>query len=169
MAAAARIRQTSAVVPAPAVQIDLVRWLRGLTADEYVGFTPRSGAHRSHTVVEDDGEFVIESVESIGGTMLKHRYVASVLEPHRTVCVSPESRGKFLSRVPVRFRTTWELRVEPAEAGTSKLDCRIEVEYRSRVWLLLSALSGTPLWLTRHSREETPRMAESIAADARRG
>jgi len=37
-----------------------------------------------------------------------------------------------------------ELRVEPAEADTSKLDCRIEVEYRSRIWLLLSALSGTP-------------------------
>lgn len=133
-----------------------------------MGFTPRSGAHRSHTAAEDNGVFVIESVESIGGTMLKHRYVAEVLEPHRTVCVSPESRGKFLSRVPVQFRTTWELRVEPAEGETSKLDCRIEVEYRSGIWLFLSTLTGTPLWLSRHSKEETPRMAESIATDARR-
>jgi hypothetical protein len=169
VAAATRIRETSAVVAAPAGQIDLARWLRGLSTDEYVGFTPRSGAHRSHTAVEDDGVFVIESVESIGGTMLKHRYATEILEPHRIVCVSPQSGGKFLSRVPVRFRTTWELRVEPAEGDTSKLECRIEVEYRSRIWLLLSALTGTPLWLSRHSKEETPRMAESIAADARRG
>jgi hypothetical protein len=169
MAAATRIRRTSAVLPAPVEKINLARWLRGLTTDEYVGFTPRSGAHRSHTATEDDGVFVIEAVESIGGTMLTHRYVAEVLEPHRTVCVSPQSRGKFLSRVPVQFRTTWELRVEPADADRSRLDCRIEVEYRSRIWLFLSALTGTPLWLSQHSKEETPRMAESIAADARRG
>ena len=156
-------------MPAPAERINLARWLRGLTTEEYVGFTPRSGAHRSHTAAEDDGVFAIESVESIGGTMLKHRYVAEVLDPHRTVFVSPQSRGKFLSRVPVQFRTTWELRVEPAEGDTSTLDCRIEVEYRSRVWLLLSTLTGTPLWLSLHSKEETPRMAESIAADARHG
>jgi hypothetical protein len=168
VAGATRIRRTRAVVAAPAERINLARWLRGLTTEEYVGFTPRSGAHRSHTAAEDDGVFVFEAVESIGGAMLKHRYVAELLEPHRTVCVSPESGGKFLSRVPVRFRTTWELKVEPAEADTSKLDCRIEVEYRSRIWLFLSALTGTPLWLSRHSKEETPRMAESIAADARR-
>ncbi|MFY9581020.1 MAG: hypothetical protein WAQ33_17045 [Gaiellaceae bacterium] len=167
MATATRTRRTTALVPAPAARIDLARWLRGITTDEYVGFTPRSGAHRSHTVIDDGSRFVIESVESIGGTMLRHRYVAEVLEPHRTVCVSPESRGRFLSAVPVLFRTTWELNVAPRDEDTSTLDCRIEVEYRARIWLLLSILTGTPLWLRRHSREETPRMAESIATDAR--
>src|SRR5206468_12830841 len=45
-------------------------------------------------------------------SMLRHRYRAEVMEPHRTLCVSPDSRGSFLSRIPVRFRTTWELRAE---------------------------------------------------------
>src|SRR5205809_1755443 len=138
MTAATRVRQTSAVVPAPSGQIDLARWLRGVTTEEYVGFTPRSGAHKSHTVLEADSSFVIESVESIGGTMLRHRYRAEVMEPHRTLCVSPDSRGSFLSRIPVRFRTTWELRAEPRDEETSTLHCRIEVEYRGRIWLILS-------------------------------
>jgi hypothetical protein len=169
VAGATRVRQTNTVIAAPSEQVDLARWLRGVTTEEYVGFTPRSGAHKSHTVLEADRSFVIEAVESIGGTMLRHRYQAEVMDPHRTVCVSPDSRGEFLSRVPVRFRTTWELSVEPRDTDTSTLHCRIEVEYRARIWLILSALTGTPLWLRLHSREETPRMAESIAADARRG
>jgi hypothetical protein len=170
MAAAARVRETSAVVAASPERVDLARWLRGLTGEEYVGFTPRSGAHKSHNAVETEGEFVVESVESIGGTLVRHRYVAEVLEPHHTRCVSPDSRGKFLSRIPVRFRTTWELWLRANAAGedTSQLDARITVEYRSRLWLLLSALSATPLWLWLHNREETPRMAASIAADASR-
>jgi hypothetical protein len=170
MAAAARVRETSAIVASPPERVDLARWLRGLTSEEYVGFTPRSGAHKSHNAVESPGEFAIESVESIGGTLIRHRYVAEQLEPHHTRCVSPDSRGTFLSRIPVRFRTTWELWVKPnpAATDTSQLDARITVEYRSRIWLLLSALSGTPLWLWLHNREETPRMAASIAVDASR-
>jgi hypothetical protein len=166
---AGRTRRTTALVAAPVEQIDLARWLHGITTDEYRAFTPRSGAHKSHTVLEDDGSFVIESVESIGGTLLTHRYVAEVLEPQRTVCVSPASRGTFLSAVPVQFRTTWELKVSQRDGETSTLECCIEVLYRARIWLFLSTLTGTPLWLRRHSREETPRMAESIAADASRG
>jgi hypothetical protein len=168
VAAAARVRETSAVVEAPPERVDLARWLRGLTNEEYVGFTPRSGAHKSHNAVESEGEFAIESVESIGGTRVRHRYIAELLEPNHILCVSPDSRGTFLSRIPVRFRTTWELWVgpNPAATDTSTLDSRITVEYRSRIWLLLSALSGTPVWLWLHNREETPRMAASIAANA---
>jgi hypothetical protein len=168
VAAAERVREASAVVDAPSDRIDLARWLRGLTSEDYVAFTPRSGAHKSHSTIEDDGELVIESVESIGGTVVRHRYVAEILQPHHTLFVSPDSRGTFLSRIPVRFRTSWELRVADGDGATSRLDCRITVEYRSRLWLFLSALSGTPLWLRLHSREETPRMAASIAADAAR-
>jgi hypothetical protein len=168
VAAASRVRATTAVVDAPAERIDLARWLRGLKGEDYVSFTPRSGAHKSHRTVEEDGEFVVESVESIGGTLITHRYVSEVLQPHHTLFVSPDSRGTFLSRIPVRFRTAWELRVSDGDGATSRLDCNITVQYRSRLWLFLSALSGSPFWLRLHSREETPWMAASIAADAAR-
>jgi hypothetical protein len=166
VSAATRVRQTTALVQAPCERIDLARWLRRVTSEEYVGFTPRTGAHKAHELIEEGGGFVFESAESIGGTTIRHRYSAEVLEPHRTLCVSPDSRGRFLKVVPVRFRTTWALSAAPADQDTTVLSCRIEVEYRNRIWLLLSALSGAPFWLWLHSKEETPRMAESIAADA---
>lgn len=163
---ATRVRTTTATVAAPLDTVNLARWLRGLTTEEYRSFTPESGAHESHETVAHDPH-TFESVETIGGTSMKHRYVAEVLEPHRIRCVSADTRGTSMGRFPVRFRTTWELSALPDGPNTS-LSGRIEVGFPSRLWLYLSALTGAPIWLGRHNREETPRMAASIAADAHR-
>ena len=168
MSAATRVRQTTAVVQAPYDGVDLAGWLRGLTSEEYIGFTPRSGTHKSHAVVAEDGGFVFESVESLGGTKIRHRYVAKVMERDRIECISPDSRGRFLRAVPVRFETTWALSAGMLNPNTAELTCRIQVKYRNALWMWLSFLSGTPFWLRLHSNEETPRMAASIARHARR-
>ena len=164
--AATRVRQTRATVAAPLETVDLGRWLRGVTSEEYRSFTPKSGAHESHETVANNPH-TFESVETIGGTSMKHRYVAEVLEPHRIRCVSADTRGTSMGRFPVRFRTVWELSALPDGPNTA-LTGRIEVVFPNRLWLYLSALTGAPIWLSRHNREETPRMAESIAADAQR-
>jgi hypothetical protein len=162
------IAETTAPIDAAYATIDLARWLPGLTTEEYVRLTPRSGAHKAFRVVEDDGGLVFESEELVAGAIMRHRYVPEVMEPDRMVCVSADSRARFLYVVPLRFSTTWALTVAAVDENTSELTCRIEVEYRPKIWSLPSALVGTPFWLRRHGKEETPGFAASIAAAARR-
>ena len=161
------ISQSTAAVRAPLERIDIARWLHGLDTDEYVSFTPRSRAHKSFRAIGDAGGLAFESVEFLSGAIMSHRYVPEVMEPHRIACVSPDTRARFLYVVPLRFRTVWTLDVDPGDEDTSTLTCRIEVTYHRRIWSFLSGLVGTGFWLRRHSREETPRFAESIAAEAR--
>ncbi|HZZ32052.1 MAG TPA: hypothetical protein VFE10_08660 [Phenylobacterium sp.] len=160
----------SATVRAAMESVDLTAWAFQLTSEEYVSCAPREH-HGSVQAQLADGRRVFVSVETIGGLLLSHSYLAEVAARNHLRAVSPASQVIPRSGAPYSVRVTWELKLEPLTAESCRLDCAVLVETADRELAQGSThpASDAPGPLQAHCSVETPLYAADIERKALQG
>jgi hypothetical protein len=160
----------SATVGAAMESVDLTAWVFQLTSEEYVSCAPREH-HGSVQAQLGDGRRVFVSVETIGGLLLSHSYIADVAARNHLRTVSPASQVFPRSGAPYPVRVTWELKLEPLTAESCRLDCAVLVETADHELAQGSThrASDAPSPLQAHCSVETPLYAADIERKALQG
>ncbi len=139
------------VIEHPADRIDLTQWLSNLSDRDYQAC---SHAHRAAGTFREDGVLGMVNVESVGGSLLVQHYLATKFTPNHVVMRSRATRVYVSHLFPATIEVIWTLDVEPRDGRSALLRCTVETRMP---WLLtaLSTLSLLPLFLQRHTHEET--------------
>jgi hypothetical protein len=150
--------------------VDLTTWAFQLTSDAYLSCAPREH-HGSVQAQLADGRRVFVSVETIGGLLLSHSYIADVAARNHLRAVSPASQVIPRSGAPYHVRVTWELKLVPLTAESCRLDCAVLVETADRELTQSSTHreSDPPSPLRAHWSVETPLYAPDIERKAMQG
>lgn len=158
----------SVKVDLPAEKFDLADWIIHLSNEEYVACTPTSGAHKNMYVYRDgDGGYVFRNDESVAGFMMTQLYREEIRKPQHVFLVSPRTKGRFLGVMPMTFQVTWDMKVEPIDAHSSKFTCTVGARLHP-ILQLASLFIRLHYWTEAHLEEEAPRFADSAARWAAR-
>jgi hypothetical protein len=140
-------------------RIDLPAWLALLSDRDYQACSPD---HRAAGVFHEDGVFGSVNVESVGGHLLVHHYLAETATPRRLVMHSRDTRVYVMHTVPATIEVIWTLEIEPKDSESSLFRCSVEVHLPALL-TLLGTLTLLPLFLRRHVQGETPLFATDLA------
>lgn len=143
----------------PVEQIDLPTWIENLSDRDYQACSP---AHRAAGIFRQDGMLGSINVESIGGHLLVHHYLAVRAEPGHLLMRSANSRAYLLHLFPVTIEVDWMLEVERRDAAATVFRCTVD----ARIPLLLfmvARLGLLPFFFRRHVEGEAPLFARDIA------
>jgi hypothetical protein len=162
--------RASAIVRASMGRVDMTTWLYSLTSEDYVRCAP--GEHQSATQDKGaDGRAIFASVETIGGDLMTHRFVAERSNLYRLLAVSERSEVRSADGTLREMRVSWDLAVHPAERGTCRLTSGILMETADGD--LATSWAGRPTGtrdpLEAHCAMETPLFAADLARKARAG
>ena len=158
----------SVIVDLPVEKFDLADWIIHFSNEDYIACTPASKAHQIMYVHRDgDGEYVLRNDEYVGGFQMTQLYRPQIMEKDHVFLVSPATRGRFLSVMPMKFQTSWDMKVEPYQGNRSLFTCTIG---GGLSWwqLLASKFTCLNYWSEAHCEEEGPHFADSAALWATR-
>lgn len=143
----------------PAERIDLMAWLANLSDREYQACSP---GHRAAGAFRENGTLGTVNVESVGGHLLIHHYLAAKSEPNHVVMHSRNTRVYVMHLAPATIEVIWTLEVERKDGESALFRCTVET--RMPLLLTLFATCGLlPLFLRRHVQGETLLFAKDIA------
>jgi hypothetical protein len=111
--------------------------------------------------VREDGKLGSINVESIGGHLLVHHYLAVTSESGHVVMHSKNTRVYVMHLVPATIEVIWTLKVEPRNSQTCDFHCTVDVRI-SRLLALVASLGLLQSFLRRHVQGETPLFAADI-------
>jgi hypothetical protein len=143
----------------PADLIDLVEWLCNLTDREYQACSP---AHRAAGSFREGDTFGSVNVESVGGHLLIHHYLAAAATPNHLVMHSKDIRVYVMHTFPATIEVIWTLDVEPKGGERCVFRCTVETLVPQPL-AFLASLGLLPLFLRWHVQGETPLFARDIA------
>ena len=98
------------LIDLPAERIDLPAWLAILSDRDYQACSPD---HRAAGIFHEDGVFGSVNVESVGGHLLVHHYLAEDASARRIVMRSRNTRVYVMHTVPATIEVIWTLEIEP--------------------------------------------------------
>jgi hypothetical protein len=101
-------------------------------------------------------------VESVGGHLLVHHYLATESTRDHLVMHSKATRVYVIHTFPAAIEVIWTLDVEPQDSQCSLFRCAVETRIPQPLCLFAS-LGMLPLFLRRHVQGETPLFARDIA------
>lgn len=137
------------IVHVPVELIDLPAWIEGLSDRDYQACSP---AHIAAGVFREDGVLGSVNVESVGGHLLVHHYLAAEATPRRIV----------MHTLPATIEVIWTLEASRKDSGRSLFRCTVEVNI-APVLGVLATLALLPRFLSRHVEAETPLFAADLA------
>jgi len=140
-------------------RIDLPAWLGILSDRDYQACSPD---HIAAGTFYEDGIFGSVNVESVGGHLLVHHYLAEAASPRRIVMHSRNTRVYLLHTVPATIEVIWTLEVERKDSRSSLFRCTVEVRLPALL-ALLGRVTLLPHFLRRHVQGETPLFAADLA------
>jgi hypothetical protein len=147
------------VIDHPVERVDLAHWISTLSDRDYQAC---SRAHLAAGVFREDGQLGMVNVESVGGNLLVQHYLASELTPGRVVMRSKKSRAYVSHLVPATIEVDWIMETRRKDDRSTLFVCTVETRMTSLL-RILSTLSLLPLFLRRHTREETIGFAADIS------
>lgn len=159
------------VVDVSVDRVDIGEWLFSLSEAEYRRCCPPD--HITAGVGTDAGGHPLWiGVETLGGSVLIHRFVGEVSEPRRCRMVSTSDAVAAEGRTTLEV--TWELRAEPTDDGRCIVTDRIVVAPTGEYFAFLDrhgitfedAAAACHTACNDHNRRETPLLAASIARRA---
>lgn len=153
------------VIDQPAEKINLIQWLSTLSDLDYQAC---SRAHRAAGTFRQEGVLGMVNVESVGGNLLIQHYLAARAEPNHVVMRSANTRVYVNHLLPATIEVIWTVAVEPRDAGSAHFSCSVETRMPP-ILGILSTVALLPLFLGRHTREETQGFADDIARKLRDG
>jgi hypothetical protein len=149
----------------PASRIDLTAWLAIFSDRDYQACSP---AHRAAGCFRENGTFGTINVESVGGHLLVHHYLAETFKPGRVVLRSMDTRVYVMHLLPARIEVDWIMEIEPGDNGSSTFRCTVEVRMPALL-AFVASVGLLPIFLRAHVIGETPLFAEDIVRKIRDG
>lgn len=146
------------VVDLPVERIDLPAWLKILSDRDYQACSP---GHRAAGTFYENGVFGSVNVESVGGHLLVHHYLAEDATPARIVMRSRDTRVYVMHTAPATIEVIWTVEVQQNDGGSALFRCTVEVRMPALLGIL-STLALLPLFLRQHVRGETPLFAADL-------
>lgn len=146
-------------------RIDLVAWMKNLSDRDYQACSP---AHRAAGAFYENGTFGTINVESVGGHLLVHHYLATELEPLHVVMHSRDTRVYIMHIMPATIAVTWTLEAQANDSRSSRFRCTVEVHMPAFLSVVAN-LGLLPLFLRRHVQGETPLFAQDLITKAASG
>jgi hypothetical protein len=149
----------------PAQRINLGQWIATMTDRDYQAC---SRAHRAAGTFREGGTLGMVNVESVGGNLLVQHYRAEKLAADLVIMRSTNTRVYISHLVPATIEVIWTLEAKPSDAQSTLFSCSVE----TRMTPLLSLLSTAtllPIFLRRHTEEETLGFAADISRKVSQG
>ncbi len=143
----------------PMEQIDMHRWVRELTTEDYASFTP---AHKALGSFVHGSRFFMVNVECIGGDMLIQHYELVDHSRSHVTFYSHRTKGYVFRWVPVTFSAPWEMSLRGVSAHSCELTCTIGAEFDSPLLGALAWLNGSRFFIRRHLAAEGVAFARHI-------
>lgn len=153
------------VIDHPAHRVNLAQWISTMTDRDYQDC---SRAHRAAGTFREGGTLGMVNVESVGGNLLVQHYRAAHLAADRVVMHSTNTRVYISHLAPATIEVIWTLEARPRDAQSTVFGCSVETRM-TPLLRLLSTATLLPLFLRRHTQEETLGFAADISRKASKG
>jgi hypothetical protein len=153
------------VINHPAERVNLARWISTLSDHDYQAC---SRAHRAAGTFREGGTLGMVNVESVGGNLLVQHYRAEKLAANHVVMHSKNTRVYVSHLVPATIEVIWTLEAKPNDGQSALFTCSVETRM-SPLLSFLSTLALLPLFLRRHTQEETLGFAADISRKVSKG
>ncbi|GGP02582.1 hypothetical protein LDL08_13260 [Nonomuraea glycinis] len=148
----------TAVLDAPADQVDLENWLFTLSDAEYQAC---ARGHRAAGTFVQNGVRGTVNVEAIGGHLIVQHYQEVSAKPSRVEMLSKRSRVYLFHLVPATIQVRWTMSATARDAETSEFRCTVELTM-SPLLRVLGALSLLGVAIRAHTLEETKLFGDDI-------
>jgi hypothetical protein len=136
----------------PVEKIDVYKWVRGMTDDDYTSY---STAHKAMGSFIKDNVFYMKNVEHIGIETLVQHYELKYHAANHVQFYSPKSRAYIMRWFPATVGVPWELYLQPVSAKSSRLICMIGVDFPGFALKMASWFSSFGgLFLRNHLNQE---------------
>jgi hypothetical protein len=144
----------------PASNIDLYKWVTGMTDADYVSY---SKAHKAMSSFNMLNRFYMKNVENIGIDTIVQNYELKYHAANHVQLYSSTSKAYILRWFPVTIAVPWELYIQPVSATNSRLICLIGTDFPNLLLKIAAWFSGFGgLFLSRHLKTEGKAFALDI-------
>ncbi|KIC95428.1 hypothetical protein [Flavihumibacter solisilvae] len=139
-------------VNVPVDNIDLYKWITGMTDADYASYSP---AHKAMGSFTNEGVFYMTNVENIGTETIVQNYQLVTHAANRVQLYSARSTAYIMRWFPVKVGVPWQLYVQPVSATSSRLICLIGVDYPNPVLRIAAWFGGLGgFFLRKHLNRE---------------
>ncbi len=143
----------------PSEQVDMYRWVTGMTSADYASFAP---AHKALGSFFHGDRFFMVNVECIGSDLLIQHYELVEHSRSHVKFHSPRTKAYLFRWFPVTLAVPWEMTLRPVSSRACELTCTIGAEFPSPFLGALARANGARFFLRRHLATEGPAFARDI-------
>ena len=143
----------------PSEQIDMHRWVTGMTSEDYASYTPE---HKALGSFYQGDRFFMVNVECVGSGLLVQHYELVEHSRSHVRFYSPRTEAYLYRWIPLTIAVPWEMSVRPVSSRVSELTCTIGAEFPSRLLEALARANGIGFFMRRHLAAEGAAFARDI-------